>query len=280
MSKFLSADELYRLIQRELPEGVYPDGPPAGYFSTADSFAAASGLAKTYSNLQRVYDNYFPQFADERIEDWEVKVFGEMQVGTLADRRERVIQKIRSEPSLSLWEMLLTALSYVTPGTYVQVVEYGCPESPAYGWKLGVSKLGSETVLGGGYDVVGGYGGQDICEKILENNWVLGRSKLGTETILGGTYTNEQVALARFRAYTFEVRIFSEVLTSTAWAQLDATLKAQEPARSQHLIFDGLSLATYNLTVDAGDVDAFSLVDCAKVDNTSTTGYKGLERAA
>ena len=75
MAKFLSRDEVYRLLQRELPEGVYPDGAPSSYYSTADIDSVASVASTGYANLQRIYDNYWPQSADEFLSTWEITVF-------------------------------------------------------------------------------------------------------------------------------------------------------------------------------------------------------------
>jgi hypothetical protein len=71
MPKFLSATEAYRMIQRELPENVYIDGPATAGYSTASVYSKALAIEKIYQNLERIYDNFFAQTADEKIADWE-----------------------------------------------------------------------------------------------------------------------------------------------------------------------------------------------------------------
>jgi len=94
----------------------------------------------------------------------------------------------------------------------------------------------------------------------------LGESELGISTFLSGSnlgnatgpglcdddpanygLTPAQWALAQQTAYTYEVRIFDITLTAVQRALLDATLSKAEPARSTHVITDGLpdSLRVY-----------------------------------
>jgi hypothetical protein len=276
MPKYLSAEECYRLLQRELPEGVYADGAPSGFYSTADMFSTASGIAKLYENMERIYENFFPQTADEKIVDWEVKVFGVQLDSSLSltERRGRVINKLRSRPTLALWEILTLVAGFVPAGTFVQVIEWGCHPSVT-GWKLGVSKLGLETALGNQGDVLFLGNGNDICEKMSSTGWRLGQRRLGIDTTLGidGYYLD--LSYAQIRAYTYEVRIFGYTLPANTRIQLEAELSKREPARSGHVIFENLSLTTYGLTVPVSNVDQFSLVDCITRDDTQTTGYKG-----
>lgn len=280
--KFLNANEIYRLFQRELPEGVYPDsGSPSAYFSTASAQAKSITVESLYKNMGRIYDNYFPQTADEKINDWEVTVFGSAINASLplGARRQKVINKLRSRPTLSRWEMITTVLNYVPVGTFVQIVEYQ-KTGPDFGWRLGVSKLGSETFLGWGTAQVVPLGGAGNCSDLFKGRWVLGKSALGTETILGGPFTYTQFTDAQNRAYGYEVRIFGVTLDSITRANLEADLKSREPARSSHVLLDGLDIVQYNLTVDVGAVDQTSLVNAAKLDNTTSTGYSGRVRAS
>lgn len=278
MPKFLNQQEIYRILQRELPEGVYADGAPEAFFTTADNYSTASGIASAYSKMERAYDNFWPQYADEKIDDWEIFVFNALQSGlSLAERRTRVINQLKTRPTLALWEILTTVVAnFVPPGTFVQVVEWGCSDSVAYGWQLGISKLGSETVLGWGYTKVGPDGG-DLCAAVIGDGWRLGQSPLGIGTRLGGSISYKDLSEAQLRAYAYEVRIFGYSLSSSERANLDLLLKRKEPARSAHIIRDGLSLVDYNLTVAVADVDQFDNVDCVAVDATQATGYAGRE---
>lgn len=274
--KFLSAQEVYRILQRESPEGVYADGAPGQYFTTADNFSAASGVAAIYQNLERVYENFWPQTANEKIADWENYVFGAPTSEgslSLSERRLRVINQLRARPSLALWEILTLVANLVPPGTYVQVQEVGC--SPAFkGWRLGESKLNSETAFGWGYAVLGP-NGADLCQFTQTNGWRLGSSSLAVTTRLKGDFGYEAVTYAQMRAYLYAVRIFGYTLTASERAALVQALRAKEPARSSRLIYENQDLADFNLTTVVNDVSQFDLVDCIKVDAASVTGYSG-----
>lgn len=276
MPKFLDQNEVYRILQRELPEDVYADGPPSAFFTTADMYATASGIASLYTRMGRVYENFWPSTADELIDQWEVFVFGSVQSGlSLAERRNRVINQLKSQPTLALWEMLTAVANFVPPGTFVQVVEFNCKDS-AYGWKLGVSRLGSETALGWGYTKIGP-DGADLCAFVIGDGWRLGNSQLGSGTRLGGSISYKDLSEAQLRAYGYEVRIFGYTLSASERVNLSLLMKRKEPARSAGLIRDGLSLTDYNLTVAVANVDQFDGIDCVAVDATQTTGYAGRE---
>lgn len=274
MPKFLVQSELYRLIQRELPPDNYADGAPSAFFTTADSDSTAKVLDTFYQKMERVYDNYFPYYADESIGDWEKFVFGAEQSGlTLQERRQRVVNQLRARPSLSLWEMLTTAANFVPPGTFVQIVEWGCNEATE-GWKLGVSKLGSQTVLSWGLKKIG-VDGANLCPAMIGNGWRLGESPLGSGTRLGGTYSYKEITEAQMRAYVFEIRVFGYTLSEAERKSLGLLIRRKEPARSGHIIMDGLNLTAYNLTVPVLEAGQFSNVDCIAVDGTQSTGYVG-----
>lgn len=273
MPKFLSQQETYRLIQRELPEGVYADGPPSAFFTTADNDSIAKTVATAYANLSRIYENYFPQSTDERIDDWEVKVFGVVSDDglTLAERRSRVLAKIRKKPSLALWEILTLVASRLPEGVFVQVVNWGCGDGGS--WILGKSKLGVDTILGWGNPSL--IQGDDLCAAVVGNGWRLGSSALGVDTRLTGTYSWQTISQVQAKAYTYEVRIFGYELTGLDYEKLVLELAAAEPARSGRLIRQNLSLASYGLIFPASNVDQFSGVNCICRDSSSDTGYSG-----
>lgn len=276
MPKFLSAYEVYRVIQRELPEGAYPDGPASAFFSTADSYASGQAVATLYDNLARIYANNFPQTADERIDDWVFKVFGfYLPAGTtLGDKRQRVIDKIRKQPTISLWEILKLVAQSVPRGTFVQVAEYQC--GAAQGWKLGVSLLGATTYLNfnNTYQQLNLPPGTDWCGFVRNQHWRLGRDALGVNTFLS-KYTQEQIYQPQAKAYGYEIRIFDYVLPPEQLMQLDFEVKAAEPARSYHVFRQGLQLVDFGLVRTVNNVDQFSGVTCIAVDDSQTTGFIG-----
>lgn len=221
MPKFLTRDELYRVIQRELPEDVYADGPPSGFYTTADSDSVAKTLATVYANLLRIYENYFPQLADERISDWEITVFDQLSDATvdLQTRIDRVVAKLRARPGIKPQDMIDIVQGYLGASTEVEVWD-ACH---GMGWILDVSQLDIDTYLNGfsGAEAYGPF----ICE----------------ETGADHGMTEEEWEAYKEDAYTFEVRIYNRTLTTEEREMLDVLLTKGEPARSTHIITDGLT---------------------------------------
>lgn len=222
MPHFLTRKEIYRLLQRELPQDVYPDGPPEKYYSTADMDSVADVAASGYANLERIYANYWPQTSDERITDWEITAFGfplEASL-SLAERRDRVVTKLRAKKGITKGDMKDAVQAIIGSDKDVEVVEWNCSGGEFGAWQIGVSLLGYNTYLGN-YNmlVVTGDGACDIDPAdygLTEEQW-LGMKK---------------------QAYTFEVKIFGYTLSPSERIAIDSALTAAEPARSGHLISD------------------------------------------
>jgi len=274
MAKFLTAQEGFRIIQRELPSGVYPDGSPSAYFSTADSFATAKTLETMYANLKLIEDNTFPQSAVDRISDWENFVFGYQLSSALAlqTRRDLVLAKIRKQPSIALWEILTLLAQYVPEGTYVQV-SATCQGVTT--WQLGYSFLGYDTYLKGiTFDALG-INSEDWCSVVSNLHWRLGQDQLGVTTELS-EFLYTDIASIQSDAYLYDIRIFGYTISGPELEQLEAELSAAEPARSSHRLTQGLALIDFGLINTVANVDKFSLVNCVTRDVLSTTGYTGL----
>ena len=222
MPKFLSREEVYRILQRELPPNVYPDGAPSGFYSTADMDSVADVAATGYANLERIYDNIFPQSADERLNDWEITAFGKLLEANLSleERRDRVITKIRARKGITKRDMEEAVLSIIGSDKLMEIIEWGCRDG---GWQLDESQLDINTFLNGQnlVDVTGSM----ICEA--------DPSEYGK--------TEEEWLEMREDAYTYEVRIYLYTLTAAERQAIDEALSAAEPARSKHVITDGLN---------------------------------------
>lgn len=277
MAKFLTQKEFYRLIQRELPEGVYPDGAPSDFDAAADSDSTGKVLATASANLERIHINHFPQDADEKIADWEVFVLGGITNGlTLPQRQDAVVNRLRERKSLSLWSMLTAVLDLVPFGTTVEIFEFGKTFGP--GWQLGISQLGVNTKLGGTFRTIF-ENPEEYCEVPEFDFWTLGRSKLGTETILApasGGFRAADWFFERFRAYAFDVRIYDYTLSDAERATIETRLDKIRPARSDYLLRDDLDLAGAGFTEVVLNIDEFNLIDAAFKDAASTeTGISG-----
>lgn len=222
MTKFLTRQQLFRLLQRELPPYVYPDGSEGKFYSTADMASIADVAATGYANLERINANYFPQTADERIIDWEIAVFGSPLDSsfTLEERRDRVLTKVRARKGITKQDMKEAVQAIIGSTKTVEIVPWGCRD---YGWILGESELGIDTVLHGSALV--NIAGPTICEDSPSDHGV----------------TQEEWDAALLDAYTYEVQIFDYTLSAEERAEIDKVLTAAEPARSRHVITDGLT---------------------------------------
>lgn len=221
MAKFLSRHEIYRLLQRELPEGAYPDGPPSRYYSTADMDSVAAGLASGYTNLERIYDNYFPQTADESQPDWEFKVFGTPLNSniSLQMRRDAVLNKVRNPYGIRKLDMINVVKSIIGLDQLVEIIEWGCADGA---WILNESELEISTYLGGA-DLMA-YPGRSACD-------------------IPDGLTAEQWAIYQEDAYSYDVLIYDYTLTAAQREEIERQLNIEEPARSRHFIYDGLDSA-------------------------------------
>ena len=273
MAIFLTAQQIYRALQRELPEGAYPDGSPSGFFSTASIYSKAQLAEAAYSNLNRIYQNYFPQTADEKIDDWVFKAFGSYfdDNVTLEEKRSRVIAKIRKQPSITAWEILTLVAGYVPEGTYVQVYS-PCGEDQF--WTLGVSLLGINTFLSGLTIADLGYDPADWCDIVSNLHWRLGDDGLGLNTTLADP-TWQDVSQVQRNAYGYEIRIFGYTLSAEDTEKLRLDVQRNEPARSSFILRQNLDLNDFGLTEIVNDVDQFDNVDCITRDSGSDTGYTG-----
>lgn len=279
MPKFLSREEVYRLLQRELPEGVYADGAPSAYYTTADMDSVADVVATGYGNLQRIYDNYFPQLATvlEKLKDWEIKMFGYQLPDALTEqqRRDKVIAKVRKQPRIHKWEILTLIASFLPEGKYVQVVEL-CTDNQK-SWSIGESLLGITTLLKFDENLAEtlGIDVQKWCEFVSTKlHWRLSNDGLGDTTYLA-EYSWTDIASIQKKAFGYEIRIFDYTFSAADFLQVDKEVTAAEPARSAHFWKQNQDLTVYGLTNVVPDVNQFSLVDCITRDSGSTTGYTG-----
>lgn len=221
MPKFLSRKEVYRLLQRENPEDVYPDGAPSAYYSTAEMDAVASGLADAYENLRLIYENNFPISATGRISDWEITAFGKRLPAslTLSERQDRVEQKVRARKGLTVSDMKDIVKSVIGTDKLVEIAEWGCETGT---WLIGVSELGITTILNG-YRLNDATG-EGLCD--------------ASPADYG--YSDDDWETMREEAYTYEVLIYDHTLTAYEENEIDEQLTIYEPARCQHIITDGL----------------------------------------
>lgn len=223
MPKFLTREEVFEMIGRELPEDVYAEGPATAFFTKADDGALSVVVESAYANLQKIYNNYFPQTSSERLTDWEIKVFGETQSSTLtsAERKSRILAQLQSALTMSIPSLIKIVKGVIGNDKEIEIVEWGCDEGS---WFLDESMLDIETILSGSLTLIFGQG-MDPCTVTAE---MLGVSQ-------------EDLDFTKQEAYTYEVRVFQYTMTTDERERLDKQLSIYEPARSGHVIVDGLT---------------------------------------
>ncbi len=256
MPKFLTQNELYRLLQRELPEGVYPDGQPSAFYSTAENDSVASVAATGYANLESIYNNYWPQTADEKITDWEITAFGKPLEAsfTLEERRDRVVAKLRSKKGITRRDMIEAVQSIIGTDKNISIRTWsGC--GAFSGWRIGVSLLGYDTYLGS-INLLRATG-PNLCSS--------NPSDFGL--------TIDEWKLMREAAYTYEVVIDGYIPSQRELAAINAALDAAEPARSKHVI----TLLSEVVTVYFGFVGDANSLGFSDLNNSSVGGnFKSL----
>ncbi len=230
MPLFLTAPQLYRILQRESPEGVQLDGPPTAGFVTADNYSFAECLETAYQSASGIYLNYFPGTAVDFIDDWEIMCFNQITASpiSLAQRRANVIAKLRNRPGGINYQSMVNAVQGLFPWLPLHapsgfdLINW---QSASGVWQIGVSLLGVNTFLGGYYQLRAV--GAGLCA---------GCTNPGQFGLTQAQWTEMQDD-----AYTYEVRIYDIKLTAEQRLALDIVLTAAEPARSTHVITDGLA---------------------------------------
>ncbi len=220
MPKFLSAEEIYKLIARELPENVYAYSPrPEDFYTTSDDYACAVILKDAYVAASGVYLNYFPQNADEYINKWEEFVFGKIgsAASGLAFRRERVLSQIRSRKGITKQDIIDLVQLVIGTDKDVEIIENNGTDGS---WTLDVSELGLSTILNSFNSSSALLTGPDLWEKTA--------AELGL--------TEDELTEYKRLAYTYIVRINDYEATAVELAEIERLLTLYEPARSGHTI--------------------------------------------
>lgn len=280
MPYFLNQRELYDIISRELPDGLYAYSPhPGQFYITAEIDSIAFTLVSCYTAMKVIYDNFFILTADEKISQFEEMYLGAPTTGdlTLAERRANIIARIRSSAFVSMWEILTFLVSYVPEGTYVQILEYG--NADGYGdatnvvdtWSVDHAQIDSNTYLA--YENPQQLQGVD-ADLVWGKGWVY-LDPLPDGVTGNDALTQTEMLYMRATAYSFEIRIFDYTFEAEALQRILKQLDKIIPVRSAYLITQNESLAAHFLTVDVANVDQFSNVRCICADPLQSTGYKG-----
>lgn len=262
MPKFLTADEVYRILQREAPDDIYPDGAPSAYFSTAENYAVASGIGDAYANLARIYANFWPLSADERINDWAITAFGyELDSALSLDAQRQLINaRMIAKKGTRNSDLVEVVKSIIGEDKIVEIAAWGSADG---GWILDDNQLGITTIFNNGPRLRAV--GPDICEKTA--------AQLGL--------TDQQLFDIRQEAYTYSVLIYGYTLSAAERAKIDSDLTIYELARDEHFIFDGLDPANqihFVLPViDGGDANSIFTVGIDGGSATVTGTANGID---
>lgn len=222
MPKFLKRQEVYELVEREMPETVLAYSPRAkDFYTTSDDDAFAKNIESAYTSLEKIYDNYFPQHSIEKLSDWEISVFGEVDDSgaTDSERQDRVLTKIRSRKGITVQDIKEIVYTVIGSDKNISIIEKGCESGV---WRLGRSKLSNNTFLGitstSGVRVPSDF---DACSE-------------GAAASLG--ITEEELEKMQIQAYSYDVRIIGYDATAQEREKMNEELTRFEPARSTHKI--------------------------------------------
>ena len=256
MAKFLTQAEIYRVLQRELPEGVYPDGAPAAFVSTAESDSVAAVVGNFYTSMDSAYKNLNLISADEcKMSDWEITIFGTLptEVLGLEGRRDRALARLRSTEDTSLWQVVQTIAASIGTARYFEIRQRNTRD-----------------------DLISGQIKGENSDLVWAPGWVSGDPAPPGVTVTNDLRNTQASLLAvRTHAYTYDIVVFSDTSFTAVQAQLDTLLTATEPARSDHTFYvvgstEGmtpeLDATRYNYT----GYDGFIL----GLDNTTTDGLR------
>lgn len=234
MALFLPRSTLYRVIQRELPEDVYPDsGRPGDFWSTAESDAQAAIIAGVYEAQETNYDNFWASTADDAgLDLLEQAHFGRLSTGLDSDQRKlRLNRKTQEMPSLSADDLEKLVKRELPPYVPVEYVAWN-RDMGGGSWYLGVSELGVDTILGGSgshsYPL-----GTDLC---LKDGSDIGLSP-------------ERWTEYRDNAYTYEMRILGYEPTAAELEEIERVLTESEAARDKRIILTSAEPANPYLPV-------------------------------
>lgn len=252
MPTYLTQEQIYRLIQREMPEDLYADGAESDYVTTADLSSVAKCLASTYTTMQTISLNHFPQTADEKIADWEVTCFEKIHTGaiTLAERQAKILSFLRAENNVSYWTILTSIIALVPAGIVVEVRPRTYVGDPVTADLKGVN---SDLVWAPG--------------------WVSGDPAPAGVTVTDDIRNNYSDLLAvRTQAYRYNVIVWGGSISTELQTIIDDTLTQIEPARCAHdLSFYAGALPAGTIEVDVYNAEYSK---AAYADPTSNTGYR------
>lgn len=216
----LTREQIYDIIQRELPDDTYVTTTrPGEFLTTSDDDSTAHVLEGAYATLCTVYANYFPQTAVEFLADWELKVFGYLtdSVSGIEFRQNRVLNKLRSRKGIRPWDIKQIVMGVIGIDKEFEIIEYGTRSGS---WIIGESELSINTYL----NVVNGV----FPNMNREDLWELSAAELGI--------TEETLAAWKFWAYGYRIKLLNYHATPEELAEIDRLLTKYEPARSHHII--------------------------------------------
>jgi hypothetical protein len=250
MAIFLNRAQIYRILQRELPEDIYPDGAPSQYISTAENDSIAGALETVYNNMEAAYVDMFPM-TSLNIEAWEAKVFNEVYVGALSldDRRNRVLAFLRNQPDISYWTIITTVASFLPYGASVKIANRG---------------RNSPTIVG---QIMG-----ENSDLVWNRDWTAGDPAPAGVTVTDDIRNNYSSMLnVRETAYTYDVTLYGTAITTDLRDAIDAALTLIEPARSAHTI----TVLASDLLPSPIEATMFNAEDYENIfkDPASSSGY-------
>jgi hypothetical protein len=255
MPSFLTKAQISRILQRELPEFLYPDGAESDYVSTAEVGSIAQCLSSVYSTMESIYNNHFPLTTNEKIGDWETTVFGKTQSGdlTLEERKGQVLAFLRAENNISFFTVLKAIIALVPEGIVVEIRPRTFVGDPITA------------------DLKG-----DLADEVWGPDWQSGDPAPSDVTVTDAIRNDyASLLIVRTQAYRYACIIWGGSISAELQAVIEKTLLTIEPARCKHdLIFAIPELPTGTIEIDEFNAEVYK---SAYADPTSNTGYRATE---
>jgi hypothetical protein len=216
MVRILTREEIYKGMAREMPDGVFPDGSPTQFISTADTDAVAQTIATSYTALGQVdTESSIITATETSIGKWEYTYFSQQFEGELLeDRRARILGKIRQNEDISQWQIQLVCAAFF-PNTWIEVRQRNQLDDETSSMVKGTS---ADTVWG--------------------PTWTSGDAFPSGVTGLEIIRTDvEQMRYAQLQAFIYDIYIFTnDTISTETLTSFSAKLTEQEPARCRHTI--------------------------------------------
>lgn len=267
MPTFGSEDELFAVLQGEMPDGVYSKDLAKNTDTTNNAWTSSEArtwamlIRDAYVSLLAIYNNKFVTLADHSgIERWEKVLFATPVDGTLTweERRDNLLTQLRYQGGINFAVINAAVSAILTPLALTYTISTLNGARPGSAWILDVGLLGLDTFLVGMDPIRGAIRTAPLdCDLDYE----------------AAGLTLAQLQAIQATAYTYVVKITGTADDATL-AKLDTVLTRLEGASRTHMIVNNVG-GPYPDVFDGGLFTAptdFGILDGGRFTIGSETG--------